>query len=648
MSLLEVRHLSVEFPGPSDPARILREVSFDVEAGRTVALVGESGSGKSVTARAILGLLDPAARVTSGEILWEGDDLFTRSERELRSLRGNAISLILQDAMTSLNPTHTVGAQVAEVLRLHRHMEKREAWAHAVELLDRVGLREPAVLARQYPHQLSGGMRQRVVIAGALACRPKLLIADEPTTALDVTMQAQVLELLATLTREQGTALLLITHDLGVVSDVADDVVVLYAGEVLETGPVGEVLDRPAHPYTRGLLASLPTRVTAGRPRVAIAGQIPSLDAVPSGCVFHPRCPFAIDECRSVHPALAGVPGAARLKGGEHLAACPVPLPPPEVIPVGAPATVGIVIRPSGLPGGADAPDEPLLEVDSLRKVFVTRDPFGGRGRHPVVAVDGVSLSVPAGRTLGIVGESGSGKSTTARLIARLVDPTSGTVRLAGEDLTRLRGEDLRLRRRELQVVFQDPLASFNPRRRIRSALREPLTAFGLPAGNDRIEELLALVGLPVSYANRAPHQLSGGQRQRVAIARALALSPKVLVCDEPVASLDVSIQAQVINLLEELQERLALTYVFISHDLSLVRHISDEIAVMHNGKVVEQGPAEAIAGDPQHPYTRSLIAAIPGARRSGSQGPAVGGAGSGAGSPWQSLEIVEREGAML
>ncbi len=613
MSLLEVRDLSVEFPGPGGPARILREVSFDVEAGRTVALVGESGSGKSVTARAILGLLDPAARVTGGEILWEGDDLFARTERELRALRGNAISLILQDAMTSLNPTHTVGAEVAEVLRLHRHMEKREAWAHAVELLDHVGLREPALLARQYPHQLSGGMRQRVVIAGALACRPKLLIADEPTTALDVTMQAQVLDLLATLTREQGTALLLITHDLGVVSDVADDVVVLYAGEVLETGPVGDVLDYPAHPYTRGLLASLPSRVTAGRPRVAIAGQIPSLDAVPSGCVFHPRCPFALDECVTVHPALAHVPDDVALTGREHLTACPVPLPPLEAVGVAVPVPAGMVIRHADPAAAADAPGPPLLEVESLRKVFVSRDAFGGRGRHPVVAVDGVSLSVPAGRTLGIVGESGSGKSTTARLIARLVDPTSGTVRLAGEDLTRLRGEDLRLRRRDLQVVFQDPLASFNPRRRIRSALREPLTAFGLPAGNDRVEELLALVGLPASYANRAPHQLSGGQRQRVAIARALALSPKVLICDEPVASLDVSIQAQVVNLLEELQERLSLTYVFISHDLSLVRHISDEIAVMYNGKVVEQGPAEAIAGDPQHPYTRSLIAAIPG-----------------------------------
>jgi peptide/nickel transport system ATP-binding protein len=640
MSLLEVRNLGVEFPGPSGPASVLRDVSFDVEAGRTVALVGESGSGKSVTARAILGLLDPAARVTGGEIIWEGQDLLTLSEKEHRPLRGDAISLILQDAMTSLNPTHTVGAQVAEVLRLHRHMKKKEAWGHAVELLGHVGLRDPAVLARQYPHQLSGGMRQRVVIAEALACRPKLLIADEPTTALDVTMQAQVLDLLETLTREQGTALLLITHDLGVVSDVADEVVVLYAGEILETGPVADVLDRPAHPYTRGLLASLPSRATAGRPRVAITGQIPSLDAVPSGCVFHPRCSYAIPDCTSLHPKLLSVSDQHHVLGENHLAACPVPLPPLDDVAV--PAPVRISAQPSFLPERADASDKPLLVVDSLRKVFVTRDIFGGRGRHPVAAVDGVSFSVPAGKTLGIVGESGSGKSTTARLIARLLDPTSGTVTLDGEDLTRLKGEDLRRRRQDLQVVFQDPLGSFDPRRRIRSALREPLTAFGRPAGNERIEELLALVGLPASYANRAPHQLSGGQRQRVSIARALALSPKVLICDEPVASLDVSIQAQVVNLLEELQERLSLTYVFISHDLSLVRHISDEIVVMHNGKVVEHGPAEAVAGDPEHPYTRSLIAAIPGARRHGGLRPA------GAGGPLQSIVRTEPEGVML
>jgi len=635
MSLLEVRNLSVEFPGPSGPARILRDVSFDVEAGRTVALVGESGSGKSVTARAILGLLDPMARVTGGEILWEGQDLFKRSERELRALRGDAISLILQDAMTSLNPTHTVGAQVAEVLRLHRHMDKRAAWSHAVELLDHVGLRDPAVLARQYPHQLSGGMRQRVVIAGALACQPKLLIADEPTTALDVTMQAQVLTLLEKLTREQGTALLLITHDLGVVSDVADDVVVLYAGEILETGAVADVLDRPAHPYTRGLLASLPSRATAGQIRAAIAGQIPSLDAVPSGCVFHPRCPYAIDDCTVLHPSLTSAAGES------HLAACPVPLPAnEEVAAVSTPVTFSR--SESSTSTSADVSVEPLLVVDSLRKVFVTRDIIGGRGRHPVAAVDGVSFSVAAGRTLGIVGESGSGKSTTARLIARLVEPTSGTVQLAGEDLTRLRGEDLRRRRQDLQVVFQDPLGSFDPRRRIRSALREPLTAFDLPAGNDRVDELLTLVGLPTAYASRAPHQLSGGQRQRVAIARALALEPKVLVCDEPVASLDVSIQAQVINLLEELQDRLSLTYVFISHDLSLVSHISDEIAVMHNGKIVEYGPADQVAGNPQHPYTRSLIAAIPGERRRNRSRAAEAVA------PLESLVNREREGVML
>jgi peptide/nickel transport system ATP-binding protein len=615
MSLLDIRNLSVEFTTDSHGvARVLRDVSFTVEAGRSVALVGESGSGKSVTARAILGLLEANARVTSGEILFEGRDVVGLSERELRSLRGDKISLVLQDAMTSLNPSHTIGRQVAESLRVHRGVKKALAWREAVNLLDRVGIEGPDVQAKRYPHQLSGGMRQRVVIAGALACRPQLLIADEPTTALDVTTQAQVLELLREMAREEGSALLLITHDLGVVSDMAEDVVVLYAGEVLETGSVGATLDHPAHPYTRGLIASLPSRALRGQPLVGIPGQIPPLDNLPSGCVFHPRCQHAIATCARTHPSLAPVDGSG------HLSACPVTLSSPSKASLAtenenvhhlsavrsAPRTVPL----------AALVDSPLLEVSSLRKEFSSRGILPGKSRGAVVAVDDVSFTVRQGTTLGIVGESGSGKSTIARLIARLLEPTSGSVRIGGEDLTQLRGEALRRRRRDIQIVFQDPLGSFDPRRRIDSALKEPLRAFDLPHDGDRVEELLDLVGLPGSYARRAPHQLSGGQRQRVAIARALALSPKVLICDEAVASLDASIQAQVINLLEELQERLSLTYVFISHDLSLVRHISDTIVVMWHGVAVEQGSAEAVIDSPTHAYTRSLLAAIPGSHR--------------------------------
>jgi peptide/nickel transport system ATP-binding protein len=622
MSLLEVRNLSVEFSSETgDVARVLRNVSFAVEAGRSVALVGESGSGKSVTARAILGLLEANARVTSGEIRFDGRNLIGLRERDLRALRGDKISLVLQDAMTSLNPSHTIGRQVAESLRVHRGMKKKAAWREAVELLERVGLDQPAAQATRYPHQLSGGMRQRVVIAGALACRPQLLIADEPTTALDVTTQAQVLELLRQMAREEGSALLLITHDLGVVSDMAEDVVVLYAGEVLETGSVDRVLDRPAHPYTRGLLASLPSRALRGQPLVGIPGQIPSLDHLPSGCVFHPRCAHAIVSCREVHPALENIDGSG------HLSACPVLLSSalrgaPDGASIDNPRITNIrSLSHPDLRVASSAP--PILEVSSLRKEFSSHGLLPGRSRGALVAVDDVSFSLPRGTTVGIVGESGSGKSTTARLIARLLEPTSGSVRVDGEDFTRLRGEALRRRRKDVQVVFQDPLGSFDPRRRIDAALKEPLRAFDLPHGNDRVEELLELVGLPGSYARRAPHQLSGGQRQRVAIARALALSPKVLICDEAVASLDASVQAQVINLLEELQERLSLSYVFISHDLSLVRHISDSIVVMWHGVAVEQGPAESVIDSPQHPYTRTLLAAIPGARRRG--GPSSG-----------------------
>jgi peptide/nickel transport system ATP-binding protein len=618
MSLLEVKNLSVEFSTEGhDVARVLRDVSFNVEAGHTVALVGESGSGKSVTARAILGLLESNSRVTSGEILFDGRDVVHASERELRNLRGDKISLILQDAMTSLNPSHTIGRQVAESLRVHRGMKKAAAWREAIDLLDRVGLDEPAVQAKRYPHQLSGGMRQRVVIAGALACRPQLLIADEPTTALDVTTQAQVLALLSEMAREEGSALLLITHDLGVVSDMAEEVVVLYAGRVLEAGSVESVLDRPAHPYTRGLLASLPSRALRGQPLVGVPGQIPPLSALPSGCVFHPRCSHAIASCASIEPQLLPVDGAG------HSSACPV-VSFEELRTISTVDHHDAPIRLTPRRGNAietvRAPS--LIEVTSLRKEFFGHGVLPGRTRSSVVAVDDVSFSVPRGTTLGIVGESGSGKSTTARLIARLLEPTAGTVRIDGEDFTKLRGEALRRRRRDIQIVFQDPLGSFDPRRRVEAAIKEPLRAFGLPHDDTKVEELLDLVGLPGSYAKRAPHELSGGQRQRVAIARALALSPKVLICDEAVASLDASIQAQVINLLEEIQERLSLTFIFISHDLSLVRHISDSIVVMWHGVAVEQGTADEVIDNPTHPYTRSLLAAIPGGRRR--QSPAV------------------------
>jgi len=617
--LLDVRNLSVEFALPKGRLRAVRDVSFQVRAGETVGLVGESGSGKSVTARSILGLLEPSAEVTRGEIVFDGRDLLKCSRSEIRAVRGDVISLVLQDAMTSLNPVQTVGHQIVEVLRLHRGLSRRAAWQQATELLGEVGIRDAVARVHQYPHQLSGGMRQRVMVAIAIACRPRLLIADEPTTALDVTIQAQILALIDQLSREHGTSVLLITHDLGIVSDVADRVVVMYAGEVVEEGVVDNVLVQPRHPYTRGLISSLPSRAVRGRRLGSIPGQLPDPMALPQGCLFEPRCPFAVDSCRQRRPPTITV-------GPGWEAACDIELPlwtgiesgPAEAQPsvsarAGEPVELSV-----GRDRSADDVEvdvrSPLLEVINLGRTFHSGSILGRRS-HTVTAVRDVSFELEPGETFGLVGESGSGKSTLARLIARLVEPTDGRIRFRGTDVTRLRGDDLRLMRRHIQIVFQDSLGSLDPRRRVRAAIREPLLAFGLDASEDRVEELLNLVGLTGEHARRAPHELSGGQRQRVAIARALALHPQLLICDEPVASLDVSIQAQVMNLLADLQERLSVTYLFISHDLSLVHQISDRIAVMYHGDIVEMGDADDIFERPQHPYTQALIAAIPGRR---------------------------------
>jgi peptide/nickel transport system ATP-binding protein len=610
-SLLTVDDLSIRFGHGAGALQVVRNVSFAVRQAETVALVGESGAGKSVTAKAVLRLLGPAAQVTSGTVLFGGRDLLTLPERELRRLRGGQVSMVVQDALSSLNPAHTVGSQVAEALRIHRRLPRRAAAAEAVDLLARTGIREPRQVAGRYPHQLSGGMRQRVVIASAIACGPRLIIADEPTTALDVTLQAQVLALLAQLASEEGTALLIITHDMGVVSDIADRVVVMYAGEVVESGAAADVLRRSAHPYTAALLGAVPGRVPPGRRLVAIPGQIPHPDAVPPGCAFHPRCEFARDSCAREHPSLALVtdpPGS-----GAHQTACPVV----TVKQVTARQLAGpepAEARPGAV--GPAAAGRVLLRVTGLSKVFTQRNLFGLAGDATVTAVDDVSFEVPAGTTLGLVGESGSGKSTTARLIARLIEPSAGTVELDGTNLTRLSGEELRQRRRDVQVIFQDALGSLDPRRRVSSAIREPLRAFGDTASRGRVNELLDLVGLSSRYSDRAPHELSGGQRQRVVIARALALRPRLLICDEPVASLDVSIQAQVVNLLLDLQSELGLTCLFISHDLALVRHLSDVVAVMLQGKIVEHGPVEQVYEHPTHPYTQALVAAIPGQAR--------------------------------
>jgi peptide/nickel transport system ATP-binding protein len=602
--LLRVEHLRVEFATRGGWLPVVEDVGFGVRPGRTLGLVGESGSGKTVSALAIMGLLPQReSRVPEGAVHFAGMELTRLSAQKMRQIRGNDIAMIFQEPMTSLNPAYTVGNQIAEQVRAHRSVSRAEAWVHAVDMLDRVGIPDPARRARDYPHAFSGGMRQRVMIAMALSCEPKLLIADEPTTALDVTTQAQILELLASLQEERQMAVIFVTHDLGVIADIADDVVVMYAGQVVERTAVAELFDRPQHPYSEALLASMPQLSSPGSALKVIAGRVPRPDEVVAGCRFGPRCDYVTDACRAAPVALGSVPespGLVRCLRRQELTLSGVPH--------------GDRDAPTPSAGATDA-TQPLLDISALCMTFPVRTGALRRVTGAVKAVDGVDLLVPVGRTLGLVGESGSGKSTLARMILRLIDPSDGSIVLDGTDLTRLGGRDLRLRRRSMQIVFQDPYSSLDPRMRVNDIVGEPLEIYdGLTGrGRDaRVAELLDQVGLGRYALYRRPHEFSGGQRQRIAIARALAPGPRLLVCDEPVSALDVSTQSQVINLLTDLQARLGLAFLFIAHDLSVVRHISDRIAVMYLGRVVEEGDAEEVYLRPRHPYTEALLSAIP------------------------------------
>lgn len=522
--LVEVRGLTVDF----GPVRAVDGLSFTLAAGGALGVVGESGSGKSASAYALLGLHRGTGARVGGSVRVAGRDVNTADDRELRALRGAGAAMVFQDPLSSLDPYYPVGDQIAEVYRVHRPVSRRAARARAVEVLDRVGIPDAARRSRLRPHEFSGGMRQRALIAMALACEPGLLIADEPTTALDVTVQAQILDLLHDLRHETGMGLLLVTHDVGVAAESVDEVLVMRHGKEVERGPVARVLGAPREPYTQELLAAVP-RVETRR-------------------------------------------------------ALPAPAPP------------------------AAEEAAPLLEAVGLRREF-------GRGSGRVAAVDGVSLTVHAGRTLGIVGESGSGKTTLGRMLVRLLDPTAGRLRYAGREIGSLPEKELRSFRRDLQMVFQDPVASLNPRRSVGESVADPLRAAGEGDEGrirDRVGELLERVGLDPGHYGRYPHEFSGGQRQRVGIARALAAEPKLIVCDEPVSALDVTTQAQVVGLLSELQRELGIGLVFIAHDLAVVRQVSDEVAVMRRGVIVEQGSADAVYGDPRDPYTRQLLAAVP------------------------------------
>jgi glutathione transport system ATP-binding protein len=604
MSLLQVTNLSVVFPTDAERVNAVRGMTFHVEPGEVVALVGESGSGKSATATAIIGLLPEYAEV-SGSIRLHDDELLGLPDSQMSQIRGKSIGTVFQDPMSALTPVYTVGDQIAEALEIHnRDMTRRDARTRAVELLELVGIAQPERRASSFPHELSGGERQRVVIAIAIANDPDLLICDEPTTALDVTVQAQILEVLKTARDVTGAGVLIITHDLGVVAEFADRALVMYAGRAVETADVGSLYRDRRMPYTAGLLGSVP-RLDApqGARLVPIPGAPPSMAALPPGCPFAPRCPLAIDDCRAAEPELIPV-------GPDHRAAC---IRTDRVAGRSAAEIYGVSTEPPADIQDADA--SVVLRVRDLVKTYkLTKGVVLRRQVGEVRAVDGVSFELQQGRTLGIVGESGSGKSTTLHQILELSAPQSGSIEVLGEDVGGLDRHGRRALRGDIQVVFQDPVASLDPRLPVFDVLAEPLQANGFDKSrtDERVAELLNIVGLRREDASRYPAEFSGGQKQRIGIARALALQPKIVALDEPVSALDVSIQAGIINLLLDLQQRFGLSYLFVSHDLSVVKHLAHRVAVMHKGKIVEQGDGDQVFTHPQQDYTRRLLAAVP------------------------------------
>ncbi|MEU9884623.1 ABC transporter ATP-binding protein [Sphaerisporangium sp. NPDC051011] len=593
--VLEVGDLEVRF----GDVPVVRGVGFTVEPGEVLGVVGESGAGKSVTALAVMGLLPRHAKV-SGSVLLHGRELIGAPERELAAVRGDTMSMIFQDPLSALTPVYRVGDQIAEAVRVHQRVSRERAAGRAVELLDLVGIPNPRQRARAFPHEFSGGMRQRAMIAMAIANDPDLIICDEPTTALDVTIQAQVLEVLKSAQRETGAAIVLITHDLGVVAGLADRVLVMYAGRAVESGTVRDVYHRSRMPYTIGLLGSVP-RLDTGRdvPLVPIDGSPPSAAALPPGCPFEPRCPMAIPRCAEAEPPLAEVaPGhrAACVRAGEIGEPRPVPAA-PAAVPAPRPRRASDVV----------------LEVDGLVKHYpLTKGAVFRRRIGTVHAVDGVSFDIREGETLGLVGESGCGKTTALMEILELTRPQHGRVVVFGRDTAALTPPDRFAVRRHLQVVFQDPLASLDPRMTVHDIVGEPLVTHGHTDTGPRVRRLLRLVGLDPSHAARYPQDFSGGQRQRIAVARALALEPRLIVLDEPVSALDVSIQAGVINLLAGLADRLGLSYLFVAHDLAVVRHIAHRVAVMYLGRIAEIGGTDQVYRSPMHPYTQALLSAVP------------------------------------
>ena len=604
-ALLEVTDLNVTFETGDVSVAAVRGTSYRIDPGEVVAIVGESGSGKSTAAMAVIGLLPEFAQV-SGSVRLQGEELLGLDDDAMSRIRGKTIGTIFQDPMSALTPVYPVGDQIAEAIEVHnREIRRADARKRAVELLELVGISQPETRARAFPHELSGGERQRVVIAIAIANDPDLLICDEPTTALDVTVQAQILDVLRTARDVTGAGVLIITHDLGVVSEFADRAMVMYAGRGVETASVEHLYRDRRMPYTVGLLGSVP-RLDApqGTRLIPIPGAPPTMTSLSPGvCPFVPRCPLAIDECRSAEPDLVAV-------GEGHWAAC---IRTDEVAGRSAAEIFAVSTQPAATESAGNPPV--VLRVTDLAKTYpLTKGVVLRRRVGEVRAVDGVSFTLEQGRTLGIVGESGSGKSTTLNQILELSAPQAGSIEILGTDVSALDKAARRQLRTELQVVFQDPVASLDPRLPVFDVIAEPLAANGFdrPRSEERVAELLAIVGLDRAAASRYPAEFSGGQKQRIGIARALALQPKILALDEPVSALDVSIQAGIINLLLDLQQQFGLSYLFVSHDLSVVKHLAHRVAVMYKGAVVEQGDGEQVFSSPQHDYTRRLLAAVP------------------------------------
>ncbi len=608
-SLLDITDLRTEIQLKEGVVHAVDGVTIHVDPGETLGIVGESGCGKTMTALSIMNLLPTGGSIAGGSIKLSGLEISALSEDDMRRIRGNEIGMIFQDPLTSLNPTMTVGTQIAEAVKLHRGADKRQAMERAVEVLDLVGLPRARERIAEYPHQFSGGMRQRVMIAMALACEPKLLIADEPTTALDVTIQKQILELIDDLRLRLEMSVILVTHDLGVIAGRADRVAVMYAGKIVETARTATLFTNARHPYTEALFHALPDKAAETKERLySIPGIPPDLTHPTAACRFAPRCRYATDHCREDEPRLAGeTPG--------HEFAC--------FYPVGEAERGGARVTTSfEQPAAADRPafsgptDEVLLSAEHLVKNFpVTKGAVLQRRVGWVSAVADVNLAIRAGETFGLVGESGCGKTTIGRLIVGLDMPTSGSINFEGRDLANSSGRAYRRERQHIQFMFQDSYASLDPRMRAGTILQEPLTVQHIGSRSDRqkrVEEMLDHVGLPRSAAGRYPHEFSGGQRQRLGFARALMLSPQLIVADEPVSALDVSIQAQILNMMRDLQRELGLTYLFISHDLAVVRYLSSQIGVMYLGKLVEVGPADEVYLTPAHPYTKGLLDSAP------------------------------------